>query len=151
RNPRGLPRSEAQRSADRVGTHPGVEDTGSEHYQAERIYLLRYSWPMLDGSGDPAQAQVQILLPDVEQMTVSVVTAEGPQPSWPPQGSEQPSSSSGSGSQSGNEPPDEEQADEEQPDEAQSGASNESERPLALQLEMTLREGSALQHSFKIW
>src|SRR5690606_37757807 len=144
-NPLGLPRSDAQRIAYRVGTHPGVEDTDSEHYQDERIYLLRYSWPMLDGSGDPAQAQVQILLPDVEQMTVSVVTAEGPQLSWPPQGSEQPSSSA-NGSQPGGE-----QADEEQPDEEQSGASNESERPLALQLEMTLREGSALQHSFKIW
>ncbi len=82
-NPLGLPRSSMQRVAYAVGPHPDAEKTDSPHYQDERSYLLRYTWPMLDGSGDKAQAQIQIVLPDITRLSVAVLTREGPQPSWP--------------------------------------------------------------------
>lgn len=82
-NPLGLPRSAMQRVAYAVAHHPGYERSDSPHYQEERLYLLRYTWSMLDGAGDPTQAQVQVVLPDVESMTVGVLTDNGVQDSWP--------------------------------------------------------------------
>lgn len=83
-NPLGLPRSDMQRVAYTVGRHPDYEKEGTEHYHEDRQYLLRYSWPMLDGSGDKAQAQVQVLLPDVDKLTVAVQTNQGLMTRWPP-------------------------------------------------------------------
>jgi general secretion pathway protein J len=83
-NPLGLPRSDLQRVAYKVDRHPDYEKEGSPHYRDERTYLLRYTWPMLDGSGDPATALVQVLLPDVEKMTVTVQSTRGLLNIWPP-------------------------------------------------------------------
>ena len=82
-NPLGLQRSAMQRVAYAVGHHPDYEQSDSPHYHEDRLYLLRYTWPMLDGSGDKAKALVQVLLPDVDSMKVGVLTASGTQSSWP--------------------------------------------------------------------
>lgn len=83
-NPLALPRSDMQRVAYAVDHHPDYEKEDSEHYHEETLYLLRYIWPMLDGSGDKADAQVQVLLPDVEAMTLSVQSNQGLLQEWPP-------------------------------------------------------------------
>lgn len=82
-NPLGLPRSSMQRVAYAVGNHPDYDKEDSPHYQEERSYLLRYTWPTLDDAGDKALAQVQVLLPDVESLSIGVLTENGVQPSWP--------------------------------------------------------------------
>lgn len=82
-NPLGLPRSSMQRVAYAVGHHPEYEQSDSQHYHEERRYLLRYTWPMLDGAGDKTKAQVQIVLPDIESMTIGVLTKQGTQTNWP--------------------------------------------------------------------
>lgn len=82
-NPLELPRSDLQRIAYSVGHHPDYEETDSPHYHEEKNYLLRYVWPMVDGAGDKTRAQVQVLLPDVEKISVGVVTARGVQSQWP--------------------------------------------------------------------
>jgi general secretion pathway protein J len=84
-NPLGLPRSALQRVAYRVDHHPDYEKTGSPHYHEQRTYLLRYSWPMLDGSGAKEKAQLQILLPDIDKISASVLTRHGPEAKWPAQ------------------------------------------------------------------
>lgn len=82
-NPLGLPRSSMQRVAYAVGPHPDVEQNDSPHYHDDRSYLLRYTWPTLDGSGDKTKAQIQVVLPDVMSMNIAVLTTQGPQSSWP--------------------------------------------------------------------
>lgn len=82
-NPLGLPRSAMQRVAYAVGHHPDYEKSDSPHYHEERKYLLRYTWSMLDGSGDKKQAQIQVVLPDIDSMSVGVLTKQGTQQSWP--------------------------------------------------------------------
>jgi general secretion pathway protein J len=82
-NPLELPRSDLQRIAYGVGHHPDYDNADSEHYQEEKNYLLRYIWPTVDGAGDKARAQVQVLLPDVEKISIGVVTARGVQTHWP--------------------------------------------------------------------
>ena len=82
-NPLGLPRSSMQRVAYAVGSHPDREKTDSPHYHEERMYLLRYTWPMLDGAGGLDKAQVQILLPDIDTMLVSVLTDGNVYSAWP--------------------------------------------------------------------
>lgn len=82
-NPLGLPRSSMQRVAYAVDHHPEYEQSDSPHYHEERWYLLRYTWPMLDGAGDKTKAQVQIVLPDILNMTVAVLTKNGEQTRWP--------------------------------------------------------------------
>ena len=74
-----------QRVAYCVDHHPDYEKTESPFYHDEHRFLLRYSWPMLDGSGAKEKAQVQILLPDIDKMTVSVLTQHGPESTWPAQ------------------------------------------------------------------
>jgi hypothetical protein len=81
----GLPRSDMLRIAYRVDHHPDYDKVDSAHYREQRSYLLRYVWPMLDGSGAKEKAQVQVLLPDVEKINVSVLTAHGPETHWPVQ------------------------------------------------------------------
>jgi general secretion pathway protein J len=83
-NPLGLPRSDMQRVAYKVDHHPDYEKEGSEHYHDERHYLLRYTWPMLDGSGDVTKALVQVLLPEVDKLTVAVQSNMGLMSQWPP-------------------------------------------------------------------
>jgi general secretion pathway protein J len=85
-NPLGLPRSDLQRIAYAVGHHPDYEKTDSPHYHEEKSYLLRYTWPMVDGAGDRERAQVQVLLPDVEKIGIGVMTARGVQSQWPVDG-----------------------------------------------------------------
>jgi general secretion pathway protein J len=82
-NPLGLARSDLQRIAYGVGRHPDYEEVDSAHYHDEKNYLLRYVWPMVDGAGDRTRAQVQVLLPGVEKMTVGVTTERGVQTTWP--------------------------------------------------------------------
>jgi len=82
-NPLGLSRTSLQRVAYAVDHHPEYENVDSPHYREERLYLLRYTWPMLDGAGDPAQANVQVVLPDIASMTVEVQTRSGAHTSWP--------------------------------------------------------------------
>jgi len=82
-NPLGLPRSAMQRVAYAVAHHPDYDKPDSPHYHEERKYLLRYTWPMLDGSGDKTQAQIQIVLPDIDSMSIGVLTKQGTQQSWP--------------------------------------------------------------------
>jgi len=84
-NPLGLPRSDLQRVMYRVDRHPDHERVGSPYYHDERHYLLRYSWPMLDGAGDWSQALVQVILPDIDKLSVTVLTKNGPQLQWPPE------------------------------------------------------------------
>lgn len=83
-NPLGLARSDMQRVAYKVDHHPDYDREGSEFYRDERQYLLRYTWPPLDGSGDSATAQVQVLLPDVEKISVAVQSTQGLTTRWPP-------------------------------------------------------------------
>lgn len=83
-NPLGLPRSSIQRIGYRVGRHPEYDQADSPHYREDRWYLLRYSWARLDGSGNPADALVQVVLPDIEEIRVEVQGRSGWQPLWPP-------------------------------------------------------------------
>jgi general secretion pathway protein J len=89
-NPLGLSRSAMQRVAYQVGHHPDYEKNDSRHFHETRTYLLRYSWPMLDGSGAKEKAQLQILLPDIDKISVSVLTKHGPELVWPAQNSNDP-------------------------------------------------------------
>ncbi|MFT3931248.1 MAG: type II secretion system minor pseudopilin GspJ [Spongiibacteraceae bacterium] len=82
-NPLALSRSSMLRVAYAVGHHPDYEKNDSPYFHDDRSYLLRYTWPSLDGSGDKAKAQIQVLLPDITSMTVGVLTKQGPQSSWP--------------------------------------------------------------------
>lgn len=83
-NPLGLPRSDMQRVAYAVDRHPDYEKEGSAYYHDETLFLLRYVWPMLDGSGDKAQALVQVLLPGINSIHVSVQSNQGLMAKWPP-------------------------------------------------------------------
>ncbi len=76
-NPLQLPRSSMQRVAWQVALHPGHEDRESSHYGDETRYLLRYAWPMLDGAGERETALVQVVLPAVEGMEISVRSKNG--------------------------------------------------------------------------
>ena len=112
-NPLGLARSNMLRVAYRVDHHPDYDKTDSPHYREERHYLLRYSWPMLDGAGAKEKAQIQVLLPDIEKINVGVLTAHGVEPQWPAQNIKDPA--------------------------------------LAVQFEFTLKEGSTLLRSYKVF
>lgn len=87
-NPLGLPRSDLQRVAYRVDRHPDYDDADSPYYHDEKRYLLRYTWPTPDGSGDKARAQVQVLLAGVEKFAVAVVTTRGVVQQWPGSGAQ---------------------------------------------------------------
>lgn len=87
-NPLGLPRSALQRVMYRVDRHPDYDRPESPYYHQDRWFLLRYSWPMLDGAGDRDKALVQVLLPDIEKLSVTVLTKSGPHTQWPPEQSD---------------------------------------------------------------
>lgn len=89
-NPLGLSRSSMQRVAYAIDHHPDYEKSDSPHYHEEHKYLLRYTWPILDGAGDKSKAQVQIVLPDIESVAIAVLTKQGPQESWPASNSSDP-------------------------------------------------------------
>lgn len=83
-NPLGLPRSDMQRVAYAVQRHPDYEKQDSPYYHDETLFLLRYVWPMLDGSGDKTKAVVQVLLPGIDGMRVAVQSSQGLLTKWPP-------------------------------------------------------------------
>lgn len=83
RNPLMLARSSLQRVAYDIGPHPGADDVKSPHYGDKRQYLRRIYWLALDR--DPAaQPIVQALLPDVDDLQVSVISDQGLLSQWPP-------------------------------------------------------------------
>ncbi|MDB6062864.1 MAG: type secretion system protein GspJ [Verrucomicrobiaceae bacterium] len=82
-NPLNLPRSDMQRIAYSVEHHPDYEKSDSPHYHEELMYLMRYSWPMLDGAGAKEKAQQQILLPGVDSLAVTVTTEHSSEAVWP--------------------------------------------------------------------
>lgn len=89
-NPLGLARSAMQRVAYGVDHHPDYDKPESPHYREERRYLLRYTWPMLDGAGAKEKAQVQVLLADIDKINIGVLTAHGVEPQWPAQNMKDP-------------------------------------------------------------
>jgi general secretion pathway protein J len=89
-NPLGLQRSSMQRVAYAVDHHPDYDKSDSPHYREERRYLLRYTWPMLDGAGAKEKAQIQVVLPDIDKISVGVLTAHGVEPQWPVQNKDPP-------------------------------------------------------------
>ena len=82
-NPLQLPRSSMQRVAYDIGRHPQANDRDSEFYGSQRNYLRRHYWLALDRSGDSAP-QVQLLLADIDELQVSVLSERGRHSQWPP-------------------------------------------------------------------
>lgn len=82
-NPLGLQRSGMQRVAYGVGLHPDYENADSPHYRQQGTYLLRYSWPVLDGAS-PESARIQVLLAEIEAIGVVVQGERGQHRQWPP-------------------------------------------------------------------
>ena len=76
-NPLQLPHSSMQRVAWQVALHPQHDDPDSPHYGDETHYLLRYVWPMLDGAGNRETALVQVVLPAVQGIEISVRGSRG--------------------------------------------------------------------------
>ncbi len=76
-NPLQLPRSSMQHVAWQVAPHPEHENRDSDHYGDETLYLLRYVWPALDGAGNRDEALVQVVLPEVETIEISVRSRRG--------------------------------------------------------------------------
>lgn len=63
-NPLEWPRSDLQRVAYTIDYHPDHDETDSEYYKDERLYLLRYYWQVLDRTLE-SEPQVQAVLTDV--------------------------------------------------------------------------------------
>lgn len=63
-NPLQWPRSELQRVAYTIDYHPERDEPGSQYYNDESLYLLRYYWQVLDRALD-TEPRVQAILPDV--------------------------------------------------------------------------------------
>ncbi|ARN75597.1 type II secretion system minor pseudopilin GspJ [Oceanicoccus sagamiensis] len=82
RNPLMLPRSSMQRIAYDIGPHPQSANRDSQHYRDGRRYLRRHIWPMLDREED-ASAIVQVLLPDIATLSITVVSEQGRHRQWP--------------------------------------------------------------------
>ncbi|HEB27694.1 MAG TPA: type II secretion system protein GspJ [Porticoccus sp.] len=82
RNPLLLPRSSIQRIAYDLGPHPESDDRESKHYRDERSYLRRHVWPGLDREPDTAPL-IQVLLNDVTELTVAVISEQGRHEIWP--------------------------------------------------------------------
>ncbi|MGB2272259.1 MAG: type II secretion system minor pseudopilin GspJ, partial [Pseudomonadales bacterium] len=60
-NPLQWPRSELQRVAYQLDYHPQSNDSKSEFYNDERLYLIRNYWQVLDRLGD-SEPQQQVLI-----------------------------------------------------------------------------------------
>ena len=82
-NPLLLPRSALQRVAYDIGPHPQADNPDSVFYGDKRQYLRRIYWPVLDRRED-VKPKIQALIPDVEELQVSVVTDRGQFNRWPP-------------------------------------------------------------------
>ena len=63
-NPLEWPRSDLQRVAYTIDYHPKHNDSSSEYYKDERLYLLRYYWQVLDRTLD-TKPRVQAVLANV--------------------------------------------------------------------------------------
>jgi general secretion pathway protein J len=82
RNPLLLPRSSMQRVAYDLGPHPERDNSNSNHYRDERSYLRRHIWSSLDRDAN-ATPFIQVLLSDVSQFAVVVISEEGRHVTWP--------------------------------------------------------------------
>ena len=60
-NPLQWPRSDLQRVAYLLDYHPESGDAGSEYYNDERLYLIRFYWQVLDRLDD-SEPQMQVLI-----------------------------------------------------------------------------------------
>lgn len=68
-NPLQWPRSDLQRVAYRVDFHPDSNDSESEFYNDERLYLIRLYWQVLDRTAD-TEPQLQVLLGGITDFRV---------------------------------------------------------------------------------
>lgn len=82
RNPLLLARSSLQRVAYDIGTHPNTDDANSPHYGDEQQYLRRHLWSHLDRIGETSRI-TQVLMADVKQISVAVLTEGGRYIDWP--------------------------------------------------------------------
>ncbi len=82
RNPLMLPRSSMQRIAYDIGPHPQSANRNSQYYRDDRSYLRRHIWSALDREED-APVIIQTLLPDIEQLSVAVLSEKGRHQEWP--------------------------------------------------------------------
>ena len=81
-NPLMLSRSSLQRVAYDIGLHPDVNNDDSSYYQDDTTYLRRHYWRVLDRTGQSPRI-TQALLPNVESLTVNVVSDLGRHTTWP--------------------------------------------------------------------
>ncbi len=81
-NPLALSRSSLQRVAYDIGPHPLSAQSGSPYFGDERSYLRRLFWTSLDRA-DSANPVIQAMLPEVEELQISIITDKGRFPQWP--------------------------------------------------------------------
>jgi general secretion pathway protein J len=81
-NPLQLSRSSMQRVAYDLGPHPESADSNSEHYRSQQQYLRRHYWQDLDHTSD-STPRVQVLLADVEDLAIALITDKGRYIQWP--------------------------------------------------------------------
>lgn len=84
-NPLLLPRAQLQRVAYDIGPHPMAEQKGSPYAGDETLYLRRHFWTVLDRNEDSTVIS-QALMPGVEQLSLRLLSDQGPLDSWPPVG-----------------------------------------------------------------
>ncbi len=80
-NPLQLQRSNMQRVAYDIGSHPQANQNDSRFYQDTSQYLRRHSWTSLDRDND--EKKVQALLANVEDFSATVITEDGRYQTWP--------------------------------------------------------------------
>ncbi len=75
-NPLGWRRSELQRVAYQIDYHPDANDTASPFYNDERLFLLRYYWPVLDRI-EETKHQRQVLIAGVSDIEFQFMASAG--------------------------------------------------------------------------
>jgi general secretion pathway protein J len=81
-NPLRLSRSSLQRVAYDIGPHPKANDVESVYYRDETLYLRRHYWRVLDRV-EQSQRITQVLLANVEELRLAVLTDKGRFVQWP--------------------------------------------------------------------
>lgn len=81
-NPLLLQRSRLQRVAYDLGKHPQSTNPDSAFYGDSTVYLRRMFWPQLDRYED-VEPLIQVLLADVDELEVSILTDKGVKNLWP--------------------------------------------------------------------